>query len=215
MTIRTKYVNGMNEIKADDELKQTIINKARKSTAVPRAIARSFRRKVAIISVSCMMIFLIAIGGPIFLQNEDKANPSTLFSGFVVTTYAADSTPLEVKPNVDFPLGQYSMFMSSVPGFPVTIASKDADKIELRTSEGQLLLWSSTDSVVIPLGKKATIKSGDTIYWSPLVEGDPIQMVGESILKVTAYKNLKQLGSSTIKIKSEDQNMFKGKLIFE
>ena len=27
MTIRTKYVNGMNEIKADKELKQRIINK--------------------------------------------------------------------------------------------------------------------------------------------------------------------------------------------
>jgi hypothetical protein len=215
MTIRTKYVNGMNEIKADDEFKQTIINKASTSAAFPQTVARAFRSKFAMVSVSCMIIFLLAIGGPIFFHNEDKANPTTLFSGFVVTAYAADGAPLEVKPNVDFPLGQYSILMSSVPGFPIKITSQDADKIELRTSEGQVLLWNPSDSIVIPMGKKVTFNSGDTIYWSPLGEGDPIQVAGESILEVTAYKDLKQLGSSTIKINSEDDNMYKGKLLFD
>lgn len=216
MTIRTKYVNGMNEIKADDELKQTIINKASMSAAVPRTVDRAFRKKVAMIAVSCILIFLLAIGGPLVLHNGDQANPSTLFSGFVVTAYEADGVPLVVKPGVDFPLGQYSMFMSSVPGFPITIASKDTDKIELRTSEGQLLLWNSADSKVIPQGKEATVKSGDTIYWTPLVEGDQTQSAAtESILEITAYKDMNKLGSSMIEIKSKDHNMYKGKLINE
>jgi hypothetical protein len=205
----------MNEIKATDELKQTIISQAGMNTIVPQTAARPFRSKLAVIAVSCMIIFLLAIGGSIVVHNQDQANPSALFSGFVVTAYAADGTPLVVKPDVDFPLGQYSMLMSSVPGFPVKITSKDADKIELQTSEGQLLLWNPKDSIVIPQGKKATFKSGDTIYWTPLVEGDQIQAVDHSKLEITAYKDMKKLGSSTIEIKSEDHIMYKGKLTNE
>jgi hypothetical protein len=204
----------MNEIKADDELKQTIINITRANAVVPQTAARAFRIKVAMIAVSCLIIFLLAIGGQLALH-KDHANPSTLFSGFVITAYAADGAPLAVKPDVEFPLGQYSMFMSSVPGFPVTIVSKNADKIEVRTSEGQIVFWNpTTDSKVNHQGKEATFKSGDTIYWSPMIEGDPSHAT-ESILEITAYKDNAKLGSSTIEIKSEDHVMYKGRLTNE
>lgn len=213
MTIRTKYVNGMNEIKADNELKQRIINKSITSAAVPRSVARTFRSKAAMTAVSCMIIFLLAVGGPLVLHNKDQENPATLFSGFVVTAYAADGAHLVVKPDVAFPLGQYSMYMSSVPGFPITIGSKDVEKIEVRTSEGQLLLWNPADPIVKHQGKEATVKSGDTIYWSPMVEGDPSQSAAtEGIIEITAYKDMKKLGSSRIEIKLEDDYMYKGKL---
>jgi hypothetical protein len=215
MTIMRKYVDGMNEIKATDELKQTIISQAGMNTVVPQTAARPFRSKLAVIAVSCTIIFLLAIGGSIVVHNQDQANLNTLFSGFVVTVYAADGTPLVVKPEVDFPLGQYSMYMSSVPGFPVTITSKDADKIELQTSEGELLLWNPKDSIVIPQGKKATFNSGDTVYWTPMAEGDQNQAADKSILEVTAYKDMKKLGSSTIEIESDDNNMYTGKLTNE
>jgi len=217
MTIRTKYVNGMNEIKASDDFKKTIINKAIMSAAIPQTVTRkAFRSKVVMIAVSCMIILLLAIGGPQVLRHEDRANPSTIFSGFVVTAYAADGTTKAIIPDVEFPLGHYAMFMSSVPGFPLTIASKDTDKIEVRSSEGQLLLWNPVDSKVLPQGKEATIKSGDTIYWSPLVEGDPSQSVAtEGIIEIIAYKEKKKLGSSKIEIKSEDHVIYKGKLTNE
>ena len=80
MTIRTKYVNGMNEIKADNELKQRIINKSITSAAVPRSVARAFRSKAAMFAVSCMIIFLLAVGGPLVLHNKDQENPAALFS---------------------------------------------------------------------------------------------------------------------------------------
>jgi hypothetical protein len=211
MTMRTKYVNGMNGIKVDDELKQSIFSKVSSSAAVPQTGARSFRSKVAMISAACVIVFLLIIGGPLFFHNGDQANPSTIFSGFMVTAYAADGAPLMVKPDVDFLLGQYSMFMSSVPGFPVKIVSKDADKIEVRASEGQLLLWNPKDSKVIPQGKKATFKSGDTIYWTPLVEGQSQGAIG-SMLEITAYNDKKKIGSSAIEIKSEDHVTYKGKL---
>ncbi|MEV5029541.1 hypothetical protein [Paenibacillus sp. LPE1-1-1.1] len=213
MTIRTKYVNGMNEIKADNELKQRIINKSITSAAEPRSVARAFHSKAAMIAVSCMIIFLLAVGGPLVLHNNDQENPATLFSGFVVTAYAADGAQIVVKPDVTFPLGQYAMYMSSVPGFPITIGSKDADKIEVKTSEGELLLWNPADPIVKYQGKETTVKSGDTIYWSPMVEGAPSQSWGtEGILEITAYKDMKKLGSGRIEIKMEDYYMYTGKL---
>jgi hypothetical protein len=211
MTMRSKYVKDMNTIKVDDELKQSIIRKIGSSSTLPQIRVGSFRSKVAMISVACVIVFLLIIGGPLILHNGDQTNvgPSALFNGFVITAYAADSTPLMVKPDVDFPLGKYSMFMSSVPGFPVTIVSKDADQISLRTSEGELLLWNPTDSKVINQGKEAIVKSGDTIYWSPLADG---QVTTESMLEITAYKDKKKLGSNVIQIKSEDHVMYKGKV---
>jgi hypothetical protein len=204
-------VKEMNGIKMDDELKQSIISKIGSSSTFPQIRVRTFRSKVAMISTACVIVFLLIIGGPLILLNGNQTNsgPSTLFSGFVITAYAADGTPLVVKPDVDFPLGQYSMFMSSVPGFPVTIVSKDADQISLRTSEGELLLWNSSDSKVIHQGEEAIVKSGDTIYWSPLVDG---QVATESMFEITAYKDKKKLGSTVIEIKSEDHVTYKGKV---
>ena len=190
MMMRTKYVDGMNEIKVDDDLKQSMISRAVTNDAEPRIRARSFRSKTAIFAAACMIVILLAIGGPFILHNEDQTNKHTsaLFSGFIITAYAADDAPLKVKPDVDFPLGQYSGFMSSVPGFPITISSKDADEIRLQTSEGELLRWTPSASKVIKEGKEATVKSGDTIYWSPLVEGSQSQAALESNLEITAYK---------------------------
>jgi hypothetical protein len=214
MTMRTRYMNGMNEIKVDDELKQSIISKFSSSDAATHTGVRSFRNKVAMFVAACVIVILLAIGGPLILHPGDQANSgsSTMFKGLVITAYAADGAPLMVKPNVDFPLGQYSLLMNSVPGFPITIDCKDADQIRLRTSEGQLLLWTPPDSKVNPQGKEVTVKSGVTIYWTPLEEGNQSHVAIKSILEITAYKDKKKLGSSAIEIKSEDQVMYNGKL---
>jgi hypothetical protein len=212
MTMKTKYVDGMNEIKVDHELKQSIISRAVTNDVEPRIRARSFRSKTAMFAAACMIVILLAIGGPFIVHNADQTNTSALFSGFVITAYAADDAPLNVKPDVDFPLGQYSGLMSSVPGFPITISSKDADEIRLQTSEGELLRWTPSASKVIKEGKEATVKSGDTIYWSPLVEGSQSQAAVGSNLEITAYRNNKKLGSSTIEITTEDHIWYKGKL---
>ena len=211
MMMRTKYVDGMNEIKVDDERKQSMISRAGTNDAEPRIRARSFRSKTAMFIAACMILILLAIGGPFILHNEDQTKTtSALFSGFVITAYAADDAPLKVKPDVDFPLGQYSGFMSSVPGFPITISSKDADEIRLQTSEGELLRWTPSAPKVIKEGKEATVKSGDTIYWSPLVEGSQSQAALESKLGITAYRDNKKLGSSTIEIKRRITSGIKG-----
>ncbi|MVO98047.1 hypothetical protein [Paenibacillus lutrae] len=101
------------------------------------------------------------------------------------------------------------MIMSNLPGFPITITCQDTDNISLRTSEGMLLSWNPSVSKIVQLGKEASVKTGTTIYWTPLVEGSLAQ---KATLELTAYKDKKKLGSSLIEISTEDHIMYKGKL---
>ncbi|MBH5320346.1 hypothetical protein I6N90_21370 [Paenibacillus sp. GSMTC-2017] len=212
MTNKQKYINGMNGIKVENELKQDIIKNVSQSAKVSRN-AVLIHPKGVMISVACIILLLIAVRGPLVLQNKDKGHPTSLFSGFVVTAYAADGAPIVVKPNIDFPLGQYSVLMSSVPGFPITIACKYADQIKIKTTEGQIIKWNTTDTKVRVQGKEATVQSGETIYWSPLVNGDSSHVAAtESRIEITAFKERKKLGSAAIQIKSDEHFMFKGKL---
>jgi hypothetical protein len=149
-------------------------------------------KKVSMLVASCVIILLLGIGTPLIIHNG-----------------AADAAPVSINPTVDFPLGQYSLHMSSVPGFPMTITSEDADNISLRASEGKLLLWNRFSSIVIPQGKEATVKSGTTIYWTPLVEGAYAE---KAMIRLTAYKDKHILGSSVIEIKMENHIIYTGKL---
>ncbi|NEW06339.1 hypothetical protein GK047_09970 [Paenibacillus sp. SYP-B3998] len=213
MTIRTKYVNEMNGVKADEELKKTIISQVISRADGSLTVAHNPRSKVTIFIVTSVIIFIIAIGIPLIYNGaQDSSGLPNLYKGLVVTAYAADGTSVAVSPDVDFPLGQYSLIMSSMPGFPLTIACKDADNISLRTSEGMLLLWNPPVNKVLPMGKEANVKSGTTIYWTPLVEGDRAE---KAILEITAYKDKNKLGSSLIEIKTEDHIMYKGKLTYK
>lgn len=208
MTMKSRYVEGIDGIKMDDALKQSMMN----NIYAPQERVRSFRSKITMISTAVIMVSLLIFGGSYIVKMGDPATsgPSPFFQGFVITAYAADGTPLVVKPDVVFPLGQYLMTMSSVPGFPITIDAKDADQIRLRISEGELLLWSSSNSKVRSQGNETTVKSGDTIYWSPSANG---KVAAESMLEITAYKDMEKLGSSFIEIKSEDQATYKGRVL--
>ncbi|MFD0589193.1 hypothetical protein ACFQZE_14420 [Paenibacillus sp. GCM10027627] len=213
MTIIAKYAKEMNEIKASDELKQSIISKSNINSSTAQTKAQSFRNKTAMISAACVIVFLLVFGGSLFLNdgNHTGDSHSTLFNGFVITAYATDGTPFMVKPEVDFPLGQYSPLMSSVPGFPIKVVSTDTDQISLRASDGQLLFWNPADSKVINQGKEAIVKPGDIIYWSPIVAGEHGHAAEEAELEITAYKDKKKIGSSKIEIKTEGNGWYKGK----
>ncbi|MFC5652323.1 hypothetical protein ACFPYJ_25065 [Paenibacillus solisilvae] len=215
MTMRDKYANGMNEIKMDDERKQAILNRINPGHTEPSAgAAWSIRGKIVMAAAACILLFLFVLGGPniLHLGNQAGSTDTTLFRGFVITAYAADGAPQTVKPDVEFPLGQYSPLMSSVPGFPITISAKDADEIRLHTSEGELLRWSPQDSKVRPQGNEASLHPGDTIYWSPLAKKGQSPLRTKSIIEITAYKDDALLGSSTIEIQSDDRFTYRGKL---
>ncbi|WP_127493250.1 hypothetical protein [Paenibacillus glycanilyticus] len=151
-------------------------------------------RKIALVIAVCVLGFIFFMGNTLINQSGSQGK--------------------EIHPpEVEFPLSAYTMFKSNVPGFPLTIANKEATRIIVRSSDGDLLLWKSSDGKVISQGKKAEVKPGETIYWSPLTEENKLQY--KTIIKLTAYNGRTKLGSTGIEISSENKFIFRGKLITE
>lgn len=215
--MNNKYINGMNEIIADDELKRKIISCVKQNDS--KQILHFFTLKKAVTSIAAACIFtLVMTFGIPFIQNgsysakQGQSGVQSVFDGFVINVYAADGTPLEIKPNVDFPLGKYQMTMNSAPGFPLKIVCNDADTIKLIVTDGEFLLWASPDWKVNNKGKELEINSGDTVYWTPL-KGADNTIANNCNIVIKAYKNNKELGSNSIKIESDDSYTYTGRLL--
>jgi hypothetical protein len=215
--MNNKYINGMNEIKADDRLKIKIINSIKECK--PKQITHLFvlKKTAALMAVACTFVLVITYGIQ-YIQNKDnkinqgQSTVETLFPGFVITAYAADKTHFTIKPDVDFPLGKYEMTMSSVPGFPLKILCNGADIIKLTVTDGEFLLWAPPAGKVYNKGKELEIKSGDTVYWSPLKEINSHSITSSCTISIKAFKNNKEQGSNTIKIESDNNYSYIGRL---
>ncbi|MFC4775278.1 hypothetical protein ACFO9Q_00585 [Paenibacillus sp. GCM10023252] len=160
MSWRSKYARGMDDIQVSDELRRTIRNRVEKQAAASPARDKFLHNMVIRIAASCVIVLLLAVGGWSVAQRTEESSigHTGMLQNLVITAYASDGAPVVMTPEVEFPLGQYSMLMSSVPGFPITIECKDADKIKLRASEGKFLLWSQMNTKVRPQGKELTVK---------------------------------------------------------
>jgi hypothetical protein len=166
------------------------------------------KKTVAIVAIACSLAVVAMIGNQLIKGNGDTTKLGqyqALFRGFVLTAYAEDGTPVEVKPNVNFLLGKYQLTMSSVPGLPIKIAYDEADTIQLKAGYGTLKLWTGAE--VLDAGNSIEIKSGDTIYWSPIPDKNNDTAPIKSIVEITAYQNNKILGNSTIEIIKSDDNI--------
>jgi hypothetical protein len=207
----------MNEIKTDDNLKRKIINSVKEKKFKHNSHFFTQKKAVAGIAVACIFALVMVFAIP-FIQNnrdiakQEQSKVQSLFDSFVITAYAADGTPFEIKPNVDFPLGEYQLTMSSAPGFPLKIVCKDADTIKLTVTDGEFLLWTPPDGRVNSKGETLEIKSGDLIYWTPRKEANPKTIASNCTISINAYKNNKKLGSNSIKIESDNNNSYIGGL---
>lgn len=199
-----RYINGMKEIQAGDELKKQLIDSAQRQPAAGRI---KFKKAVGLSAAACMFILLIMVGS--YLLQQPGGGKEGIPS-FVITAYAADGTAVEMKPNVYLPLGRYSPLMSSVPGFPINIAAEHAEEIVVTVTEGSLLLWSPHTSKVIDKGKSLRAVSGTTIYWSPLDDSTAYHAAEKSSVLVIAYNNKKELGRRSIEIQAGDDFYYTG-----
>lgn len=193
----------MKEIQAGGELKRQLINSAKQQPSPGSGKAFAIKKTAALLAAACTFI-LIAVLGASFLQ---PGSEKTVFASFVITAYAADGTPVEMKPHVQLPLGKYSPLMSSVPGLPISIAAEGADAIAVTVTEGSLSLWSPPASKVINKGKSMTAASGTKLYWSPLNDQTP---ANKSTVLVIAYKNNKEIGRRSIEIQAVDDFYYTG-----
>lgn len=211
--MNNRYIEGMKEIKADDSFKRRIINAAVHKNNYTKP-SFFFKLKKSIVSVAIICAFVLVMIFLIPHVNDIRNNKNTLSENFVIKAYAADKTPFKVKPHVDFILGKYNPAMSMVPGLPLNISCSKADNIELTASEGRFLLWSPADGIVHNKGKKLKIKSGDTVYWSPYTGTDSstATLAKSCSIILKAYKNNKELDRSIIKIKSDSDYFYTGRL---
>lgn len=234
--MKSKYGNGMNRIRTGEEFRKAIVRRAveegggtgktflfRKTgpqrpnapKCSPTALrGPQNRRKAAVFAASCALLLLLAAGASIQLPNAGRESGSAgFYRNFFLTAYAADGNPIPVSPDAVFPLGRYSLWMSSVPGFPLTLGCTDAQEIRVEVSEGKLLSLDRAASKVMVLGKETAVDPGATLYWSPLPEGSSPSSPAKNItLELTAYKGGEKLGSSTVEIQTADGVSYTGKL---
>ena len=87
-------------------------------------------------------------------------------------TNNAEVATLVNPDNKDFQLtispNKYSPAMSSTPGIKFTPMNSDNSvKYECSTSDGQFLTWEN--SIITQLGQQCEIRSGKSIYWTPML----------------------------------------------
>lgn len=136
------------------------------------------------IGLAVAAALLIAAAGLLFpmLLTEDEAAGSGASDGI----------------SVELPVSRYTTVSSSEPGMPIRTLCPAADEISINTDAGTFLTYSPPYYKVYEHGKHLNIKSGDTVYLSPLDE------YGEISAKITvniyAYKNSREIGRAVIVI---------------
>lgn len=138
---------------------------------------------------------------------------------FLIVTLLRNNDQIEVIPDVQFPLKEYRMTDSSVPGFPLLITAEGADEIHVSVKEGNLLLWNPPDNQVNNKGQELEIESGDQIYWSPLqvqwiasTDNDKDDNAEGSNITIVAYHNNKRVGTTIVEINVDEAGVYTGKL---
>jgi hypothetical protein len=193
----------------------------------------SFKRQFVTLAMTCAVVLVIVFGIPFVpdVRNtapregaDTPADKVPVFSGFVLTVYAADNTdsvlsptydrdttPVELTPDAEILLPEYSPFMSSVPGLPFTIGYREAgeneaaaDSININVDNGEILTWDRKGGTVENKGKSYSCKAGETIYWSPLAEGSIAK--GGAVITLTAVKNNEEAGTQKFLIKALDDS---------
>lgn len=170
------YVDGMKEIKADENLKQKIIYSIKESKNIEAPIAFRFKKIAAVAAIACTFIIIIIFGlhpfSNLVSTKQAPANNSVIASSLAITAYASDGTSQNMKPNVDILIGKYSLAMSSVPGFPFKVTCAKSNTIKITATSGEFISWTPSNGKIEYRGKSLEIKSGSTIYWSPVAHGN-------------------------------------------
>ncbi len=217
--MKDKYISGMSEIKADEELKNKLLN-INKNIKQSKYYFSNWKI-ASVFAIALIFVLFFNVCLP-YMQNMLNTNEvittktpiaKKIFGGFVITAFAADNSSFEVKPNVDFLIGKYQLTMSSVPGFPLKIECNDAESIKVSITDGELLLWNSSDGKIHNKGKELIINSGDTIYWTPLQKNSPNTVVSSSTINIIAYKGDEEIGKNIIKIEAVDRISYMGRMI--
>ena len=118
-----------------------------------------------------------------------------------------------IKPKITSTIDEYSLTMSSVPGFPIKVGvtfdgpSASITSIVLITNKGSFVEWGD-DNKVINLGKEAKL-AGKKIYWTPVGEDNEI-VDGAKITAIVSYidKIIEVAKTTSIRIYQNKDGMY-------
>lgn len=135
-------------------------------------------------------------------KNNIRISTVLLFTAMFVAFLCPFSATAAGSGNVQVKIGmqQYTPALSSVPGYPFTISLKNPVGVVITVTAdgGSLETWNRQTHVVKDVGKTYKIQSGNTIYWSPTVDGKSV--TGKTVLIITAQKAGCETGRAKITI---------------
>jgi len=208
-----QIINSWNKIEPDDALKNRMLVKILiqlesevHQEKMTFSMKKVYKPLAACLLLAVVFYVLLFKGGNIMqnhsaypetqVQNDNPKNKNPIstekeqvFSGFVLTVYAAEveGTNLSVNykedaistvliPKVEVLLANYSPLISSVPGLPFSFDFNDSDSgslkpdsIKVTIDYGELLTWNMETGIVSFEGTSISGQTGDTLYWSPLI----------------------------------------------
>lgn len=150
----------------------------------------------------------------------------TGFGGFVVTTYLTKESQeylggnyveeskgsrLALKTRLLLPT--YDLLSSMTPGYPFTFELSDRDSngitLKIEVDNGQFLTWNSESGKVSEIGTIAMSKTGETLYWSPIIhDAKNTRTASEATIKVIALDKDKIIATQEILITESDHRYY-------
>lgn len=188
----SEYINTVDKIRPDDNLRDRICRMPEKETIEETPITKHMKRYSArmywLIPVAA--ILMVLFGGAIIAQvlrtapspdlpgSTSPGNTSVtgretdiltpVINAFSINVYAADGT---VAPETDETVSLLPYESDTLPGIPFTMNSSvyTDSVISIETDKGAIKYAPAPDEafVTYAAGTICTIKAGDTFYWSP------------------------------------------------
>jgi hypothetical protein len=129
---------------------------------------------------------------------------------FILTACAPNILPgpsiAAPQPTLEAGMERYSPLMSSVPGYPFTCKRENVASVTYITDNGGMLLWGPDDFKVKPQGKQVSVKAEETVYWSPLTDGQ--DMAAKASITVTIRMEDGRETARHIAIEAEDGSAY-------
>lgn len=102
----------------------------------------------------------------------------------------------ELNDNVKFPLANYNLAMSSVPGYPIEFELDNLDYVEINVTDGTILDWNSETGIVKSLENTYQLFNNGTLYFN---------INKDTNIKIIGIKDKKEVFEKNISISNDDK----------
>ena len=206
-----KFVTGMNKNIAPTEQINEMIYLDHEQQRDHAASSRRHKLRVRLVSGTLFLIVLLSLGLLYSGTPSGSVKLQVWREKLSTATSPAEVAPQQVHPEISFPFESYSMTDNRAPGFPLVINVSGAEEIRLSSTSGGFVGWNPPDYTVNPLGKEISLATGETAYWTPLIEDQTQEAITGSELSMSAYRGGKLISQALIQIQSDASGIFTGK----